>query len=520
MRQDFMSAPAERLRMSEAWRQWEGEVVDQRFQLLRFLGSSDHSAVFLTEIGQPPQNAALKFVEAASADAQSQLARWERASKLSHPHLIRILHFGSCRLGRASMFYVVSEFAEENLSQILPVRALNSSEAEYMLRSVLEALAYLHGHGLVHGRLRPSNVMAVEEKLKISSDGVSRANEKPTNAVRTIYDPPEATTAGFSPAGDVWSLGVTLVEALTQRPSLGEGIRQGDPLLPETVPAPFLEIARQCLRLDPQRRWTVSDIAARLLPTAPPPKKNFPWRYGVAAAVLALIIGGVIVGQKFLSTGSESRSQQSRVDTPASEAPQGGAPSGSSSHDQHTAPATSAPTTSAPTPTTPAPTPPAPTPPVTKAPAATVPVPSGATDQGKVNASPAPSTAPKSDTSSPSAPSPARVPLPSAPAASVPGKVLERVVPPVPQRSRSTISGHVRVTVKVDVDASGKVTRAHLEAPGPSHYFAKVAEDSATHWKFRPPQQNGQAVPSQWFLRYAFGRSGTEVYPTQIAPRQ
>ncbi len=336
-----MSAPAERLRMSEAWRQWEGEVVDQRFQLLRFLGSSDHSAVFLTEIGQPPQNAALKFVEAASADAQSQLARWERASKLSHPHLIRILHFGSCRLGRASMFYVVSEFAEENLSQILPVRALNSSEAEYMLRSVLEALAYLHGHGLVHGRLRPSNVMAVEEKLKISSDGVSRANEKPTNAVRTIYDPPEATTAGFSPAGDVWSLGVTLVEALTQRPSLGEGIRQGDPLLPETVPAPFLEIARQCLRLDPQRRWTVSDIAARLLPTAPPPKKNFPWRYGVAAAVLALIIGGVIVGQKFLSTGSESRSQQSRVDTPASEAPQGGAPSGSSSHDQHTAPATS-----------------------------------------------------------------------------------------------------------------------------------------------------------------------------------
>src|SRR5215469_13997337 len=189
-----MSAPAERLRMSEAWRQWEGEVVDQRFQLQRFLGSSDHSAVFLTEIGQPPQKAALKFVEATSAEAQSQLLRWERAAKLSHPHLIRVLHFGSCQLGRASMLYVVSEFAEENLSQILPARTLNSSEAEFMLRSALEALAYLHGQGLAHGRLKPANVMAVDEKLKISSDGICRAHEKLVGMVRTVYDPPEATT--------------------------------------------------------------------------------------------------------------------------------------------------------------------------------------------------------------------------------------------------------------------------------------------------------------------------------------
>ena len=498
-----MSAPAERLRMSEAWKQWEGEVVDQRFQLQRFLGSSDHSAVFLTEIGQPPQKAALKFVEATSADAQSQLAHWDRAARLSHPHLIRILHFGSCRLGRASMLYIVSEFAEENLSQILPVRALNSSEAEYMLRSVLEALAYLHGQGLVHGHLKPSNVMAVEEKLKISSDGVSRANEKSMNVARTLYDPPEATTSGFSPAGDVWSLGVTLVEALTQRASLGEGIRQGDPLLPETVPAPFLEIARQCLRLDPQRRWAVSDIAARLLPTAPPPQKSSAKRYGVAAAVLALVLGGVIIGQKFLNTGSESHSQPSQVDTPA--ASQDGAQNGPARDDQHTDPAGQR--NAAPTSTT----------------SATTPTPtsgiSNDANQSKMNVSPVPKAAPKHEVPSPSSSSAAPSTPMGAAAASVPGEVLERVVPPVSSRARRTISGHVRVTVKVDVDTAGKVARAHLEAPGSSQYFAKLAEDSAAHWKFRPPQQDGQAVPSQWFLRYAFGRSGTEVHPTQIAPR-
>ena len=509
-----MSAPAERLRMSEAWRQWEGEVVDQRFQLQRFLGSSDHSAVFLTEIGQPPQKAALKFVEASSADAQSQWARWERAAKLSHPHLIRILHFGGCRLGRASMLYVVSEYAEENLSQILPVRALNSAEAEYMLRSVLEALAYLHAQGLVHGHLKPSNVMAVDEKLKISSDGVSRANEKPTNAVRTIYDPPEATTAGLSPGGDIWSVGVTLVEALTQRTSLGEGIRQGDPLLPETVPSPFLEIARQCLRLDPQRRWTVPDIAARLLPSAPPPKKSFARGYAIAAAVLALVIGGVIVGQRFLSTGPTTHSQPTRVDLPPADGAERGAQNAPSGGDQHTAPAKTEPTPPSPTPATPS----APTP--TTAPTAGTPVPPSGTDQGTVNTSPPLKTRAKAEPSSPSVGSTAPAASPSAKASSAPGEVLDRVVPPISPRARSTINGHVRVTVKVDVDASGKVTRAHLEAPGPSHYFAKLAEDSATHWKFTPPQQSGQAVASQWYLRYAFGRSGTEVHPTQIAPRQ
>ena len=484
--------------MSEAWRQWEGEVVDERFLLQRFLGSSDHSAVFLTEIGQPPQKAALKFIEATAADAQAQLSRWERASKLSHPHLIRILDFGGCRLGRGSMLYVVSEFAEENLSQILPVRALNPAEAEYMVRSVIEALAYLHGQGLVHGHLKPSNVMAVDEKLKIASDGVCRTKEKLPNAVRTIYDPPEATTSGPSPAGDVWSLGLTLVEALTQKPSLGEGLRQGDPLLPETVPPPFGEIARQCLRLDAQRRLTVSDIAARLLPTAPPPQKSVASRYGIPAAVLAVILGGVIVGQRFLSKEPESRSQQEVASQPATEAPSSGSPNKPLGHEQHAATQS------------------------TQTPPASV----GRDQGGAPGASPgpkteAPATSPEPKNELPASPvvAPAPTVTPSPRAASTPGEVKERFVPPVPKRSLSTISGHVRVSVKVDVDSSGKVTRAHLESPGPSHYFAKLAETSATHWKFKPPQQNGQAVPSQWSLRYTFGRSGTEVHPTQVAPR-
>lgn len=467
-----MSAPAERLKMTEAWKQWEGEVVDGRFPLRRFLGGSDHSVVFLTEFGQPLQRAALKFVEANPATSAGLLSRWASASKLSHPHLIRVLHSGRCQLGRASMLYVVTELAEESLSQILPSRPLTPPEAEYMLRSVLEVLAYLHGQGLVHGHVKPANVMAVGEELKISSDGVCRRGEKALTGSPTIYDPPELAAAGLSPPGDVWSLGITLVEALTQRPSVGEGIRLADPLLPDTVPTPFLEIARQCLRLDPERRWTVPDIAARLLPTLPAPGRS-PWsRYWLPVTAVAVAIIALLAGPRFLNRGAEPAStlpnetQQVRV-SPKAESPVA-------------------------------------TPPTT--------TPSRTNTDGQALENSA------KQIPQPTAPS--LPPPPSSTAAPVSGAVAQQVLPAVSRRSRDTITGKVRVGVRVAVDPSGDVVQAQLDSPGPSAYFAKLALESSRRWKFSPPQVNGAPVPSEWVLRYEFGRVTTEVYPARVSPRQ
>ena len=53
------------------------------------------------------------------------------------------------------MLYVVTDFAEENLGQILPNRPLTIPETEYMLRSVLEVLGYLHGPGTRTGESSP-----------------------------------------------------------------------------------------------------------------------------------------------------------------------------------------------------------------------------------------------------------------------------------------------------------------------------------------------------------------------------
>jgi hypothetical protein len=65
----------------ETWQQWEGRVVSGRFPLLRYLGGSEQSAVYLTEIDG--SKVAIKLIPADAAQAQIQLSRWELASKLS-----------------------------------------------------------------------------------------------------------------------------------------------------------------------------------------------------------------------------------------------------------------------------------------------------------------------------------------------------------------------------------------------------------------------------------------------------
>jgi TonB family protein len=368
------------------------------------------------------------------------------------------------------MLYVVTDFADENLGQILPNRALTTSETEYMLRSVLDVLGYLHSSGLAHGRVKPGNIMAVGDSLRLAGDTIRPVGEKDFSPhLPTAYDAPETVTAGSTPAGDVWSLGITLVEALTQKASPAEAVRLGDPALPEAMPAPFLDIARQCLRLDPQRRWTVPDIAARLLPTAPPARKSSRLPYAIAAGVV--LVAGLVVGSKVLhrTTNSTTPSTSARVAEPAGD---------TLSHAPAVQPS-----------------------------------------------QPAPKVAPEGEKPGHGKPagSATPVPPPAGPASNAAmktseGEIADRVLPKVSQRSLNTITGKVKVTVKLAVDPSGKVTNAALQSAGPSQYFAKVALEASRRWKFNPPRPGGGPVPSQWLLRYAFGRGGVEVHPSQVSP--
>ena len=98
------------------------------------------------------------------------------------------------------------------------------------------------------------------------------------------------------------------------------------------------------------------------------------------------------------------------------------------------------------------------------------------------------------------------------------GEVLDQVLPQVPPKSLATITGTVRVIVKVEVDPSGNVTDTELDTPGPSHYFAGLAEKAARQWKFTGAEANGHGVPSEWLIRFEFVSSGVHAFPKQTAP--
>ena len=153
--------------MTDAWKQQEGQLVDGRFRLIQYLGGTEHSAVFLTEFGDKRVRLAIKLIGADPADADSQLARLRRAAKLSHPHLARIFQSGRSQVGSASVLYVVTEYAEEDLAQVLPDRALKPDEVREMLPQILDTLQYLHSQGFVHARIKPSNILAVDDQLKL-----------------------------------------------------------------------------------------------------------------------------------------------------------------------------------------------------------------------------------------------------------------------------------------------------------------------------------------------------------------
>ncbi len=253
---------------------WVGELVDERFPLLEPLGESEQSAVFLTELpGTESRKAAIKLIPAQGADAEMRLAHWERVRRLSHPHLIQLFQSGRCEINGTPLVYIVMTYAEENLSQVLPLRPLAAGEIREMLSALIDVVSYIHEEELVHGHIKPSNIMAVDDQLKLSSDDIERPGEIDTSALKlNAYDAPEIATGMVGPAADVWSLGVALVIALTQHAPVWDKNDSGDLLLPGSVAEPFRSIVRECLRRDSRERCTLAQITQRLEQPAAPLK--------------------------------------------------------------------------------------------------------------------------------------------------------------------------------------------------------------------------------------------------------
>jgi TonB family protein len=244
---------------------WVGRVIDGKFPLVEWLGGSGTCSTFVTELDGPGSRKAVIKLFFAPAQAEDRLSTWTATASLSHVHLVRILHFGRAEIDDESLVYIVTELAEEVLSQIIPERALTPEEARQMLEPVLDALSYLHANGLVHGHVKPSNILVVENEVKLSADGaIAAGNPALGFSSSDVHNAPETAAKPVAPSADVWSLGVTIVESLTQQLPEWDSAAETEPVVPASLPKPFDEIARECLHLDPERRCTLSDIRVLL----------------------------------------------------------------------------------------------------------------------------------------------------------------------------------------------------------------------------------------------------------------
>ncbi|WP_293863815.1 TonB family protein [Steroidobacter sp.] len=88
------------------------------------------------------------------------------------------------------------------------------------------------------------------------------------------------------------------------------------------------------------------------------------------------------------------------------------------------------------------------------------------------------------------------------------GAVLHEALPTVPDKIRNGIQGRIYVTVRVLVDPEGNVTGALMESPGPSKYFARLADNAAREWQFAPEDGDRSRV---WRLTFLFTRDGETV---------
>jgi serine/threonine-protein kinase len=193
--------------------------------------------------------------------------------KLNHPRVMRV-YGGEDR----SRIYMVMEWCEGRLlRQILDEGRISQDRAIRITIEVLEALQYIHDHGVVHRDMKPENVMVdAGDNVKlidfgIASDASARrltyANITATLGTPNYISPEQVKGKRGDGRSDVYAMGVMLYEMLTGKlPFTGTNPMQvmNDRLLNHPVPPTMLnpsispqlqEVIYRALERDPKNRY-------------------------------------------------------------------------------------------------------------------------------------------------------------------------------------------------------------------------------------------------------------------------
>ncbi len=295
-----------------------------RYRLVAELGTGALGSVYRAEEEATGHRVALRILPLGLAGGP-EAAKAVRVmgplivdASTTHPTLVRIQEFGEAEKGRP---FAAMEFLQgRRLSEILSTGEL--LEVGTALRWALElggAVEMLHNLGLVHGALRPCNVMMLEDgRVKLMDVELVGLRDAPAMASAVIATPsaeyraPEQIRqAPVTEKTDVYSFAVTLYEMLCGVPLFpaasrevvlaaqltGPPVRMG--LRQRAVPVAVQRLVRQALDKEPEPRPCMSDILNQLWPvnTAPLPWKPPAAMVGgtaLAASLALLVVWGLV----------------------------------------------------------------------------------------------------------------------------------------------------------------------------------------------------------------------------------
>jgi serine/threonine-protein kinase len=173
--------------------------------------------------------------------------------QLDHPHIVRIFERGQYK----QKLYIIMELLEGKTlaNRITREPLIPLDQVCYIMLQIADALMTIHSEDIVHRDLKPENVMLVEAEgkqnfVKLLDFGLAKAiHQTRITQTGTVlgtlnYMAPEQISVGeFSPASDVYSMGVVLYETVTGHvPFPGDGMTHIMKQIMNRVPLPPLRL--------------------------------------------------------------------------------------------------------------------------------------------------------------------------------------------------------------------------------------------------------------------------------------
>jgi tetratricopeptide (TPR) repeat protein len=260
-------------------------VIGSRYLLLDSFSGGNMGVVYRARDLLTGEMVALKRVEFllnpaqlgsshSSLDLRAALAREFRVlASLRHPNIISVLDYG---FDAQRYPYFTMEYLEGARS-VVTYAATQPEMRLRLLREMIEALAYLHRHGVLHCDLKPDNVLTgVDGSARLLDFGLATAREFLSQGQGDIYGTlPYAAPELFdlqpnSIASDLYALGVIAYEILTAHYpfNLGDSLDElidsirHDPVAFERIEdAGLRAFVARLMERDPAARFASADEA-------------------------------------------------------------------------------------------------------------------------------------------------------------------------------------------------------------------------------------------------------------------